>query len=100
MEALPAGRSARSKQKAVDGGEDDKVELWQRSIYKYEPNAAKFFSAYKTIFMVFFKHFVEYIDYIVDFLAEARRSLGSGGETHGYVVCTCQQLSILLCTPF
>ena len=59
VEALPAGRSTHSRQKAVDGGEDDKVELWQRSIYKNEPNAAKFFSAYKTIFMVFFKHFVE-----------------------------------------
>ena len=99
VEALPAGRNTHSKQIAVDGGEDDKVELWQRSIYKNEPNAAKFFSAYKTIFMVFFKHFVEYIDYIVDFLAEARRSLGSGEETHGYVVRTCQQLSIFLCTP-
>ena len=73
VEALPAGRSTHSRQKAVDGGEDDKVELWQRSIYKNEPNAAKFFSVYKTIFMVFFKHFVEYIDYISDFLAEARR---------------------------
>ena len=27
VEALPAGRNARSKQVAVDGGEDDKVEL-------------------------------------------------------------------------
>ena len=99
VEALPAGRNTHSRQIAVDGGEDDKVELWQRSIYKNEPNAAKFFSAYKTIFMVFFKHFVEYIDYIVDFLAEARRSLGSGEETHGYVARTCQQLSIFLCTP-
>ena len=77
---------------AMDGGEDDKVELWQRSIYKYEPNAAKFFSVYKTIFMVFYEHFVEYIDYMIDFLAEARRSLGSREETHGYVARTCQKL--------
>ena len=62
VEVLPAGRNARSSRIAMDGGEDDKVELWQRSIYKYEPNAAKFFSVYKTIFMVFYKHFVEYID--------------------------------------
>ena len=99
VEALPAGRNTHSRQIAVDGGEDDKVELWQRSIYKNEPNAAKFFSVYKTIFMVFFKHFVEYIDYIVDFLAEARKSVGSGEETHGYVLRTCQKLSIFLCTP-
>ena len=99
VEALPAGRDTHSSQTAVDGGEDDKVELWQRSIYKNEPNAAKFFSVYKTIFMVFYKHFVEYIDYMIDFLAEARRSLGSREETHGYVVRTCQKLSIFLCTP-
>ena len=99
MEVLPAGRNARSSRIAMDGGEGDKVELWQRSIYKYEPNAAKFFSVYKTIFMVFYKHFVEYIDYMIDFLAEARRSLGSREETHGYVVRTCQKLSIFLCTP-
>ena len=99
VEALPAGRSTRRKSIAVDGGEDDKVELWQRSIYKNEPNAAKSFSVYKTIFMVFYTHFVKYIDYIVDFLAEARRSLGSGEETHGYVVRACQKLSILLCAP-
>ena len=86
MEALPAGRNTHSK-----------VELWQRSIYKNEPSAAKFFSAYKTIFMVFFKHFVEYIDYIVDFLAKARRSLGSGEETHGTLcarVSNCQSFCV------
>ena len=98
VEALPAGRSTHSIP-AVDGGEDDKVELWQRSIYKNEPNAAKFFSVYKTIFMVFYKHLIEYIDYMFDYLAEARRSLGSREETHGYVVRTCQKLSIFLCTP-
>ena len=91
VEALPAGRSTHSIP-AVDGGEDDKVELWQRSIYKNEPNAAKFFSVYKTIFMVFYKHLTEYIDYMFDYLAEARRR-------HGYVVRTCQKLSIFLCTP-
>ena len=98
VEALPAGRSTHSIP-AVDGGEDDKVELWQRSIYKNEPNAAKFFSVYKTIFMVFYKHLIEYIDYMFDYLAEARRSLGSREETHGYVARTCQKLSIFLCTP-
>ena len=89
VEALPAGRNTHSSQTAVDGGEDDKVELWQRSIYKNEPNAAKFFSVYKTIFMVFFKRFVEYIDYMIDSL---QKQEGALGQERRHMVTLCARV--------
>ena len=88
-----AERNAHCKKIAVEG------ELWQRSIYKNKPNAVKFFSAFKTIFMAFLSTL---LSILTTLLISLQKQEGALGQKKRHMVSTVRcahvQLSIFLCT--